>query len=195
MTKCTHPNGPFPEENPDDDDLVWDLLWSVREGLPEKETLKVQEGNWTDLRGRYEELFQKSQWDRPPRKVSHARIRYRDELRNPSHLSDCWAPRALMPPEALSDDAPGALRWLEHRCGRDGLPHHATESVRLYVPPEDARLLLELNFGTEIFLLSRLYYNEWHEPLLLREVLLSTDHYLSYELNLEWERRVKEGLL
>ncbi|MGH9340384.1 MAG: hypothetical protein ACRD1R_12545, partial [Acidobacteriota bacterium] len=47
----------------------------------------------------------------------------------------------------------------------------------------------------EIFLLSRLYYNEWHEPLLLREVLLSTDHYLTYELNLEWERRVQEGLL
>lgn len=99
-----------------------------------------------------------------------------------------------MPPEALSDDAPGALSWLEHNCGRDGFPHHASESVRLYLPPEDARLLLELNSGTEIFLLSRLYYNEWHEPLLLQEVLLSTDHYLTYNLNLEWERRVEEGL-
>lgn len=193
MTECMRPDGYFPGEN-SDDELVWDFLWSVREELPDEEVLTVEEGDWKDSQGTYEAFFQKRQWDRPPRKFSHARIRYRDDFRNPSQLVDCWAPLALMPPEALSGDAPDALRWLEVKYGTDGFPHHATESVRLHAPPEEARLLLGLNFGTEIFLLSRLYYNEWHEPLLLREVLLSTDHYLTYELNLEWERRVKEGL-
>lgn len=195
MTDCTHPDGPFPDKNPDEDELVWDLLWSVREGLPEEEVLTVEGVDWTDSQGIYDAVFAKSQWDRPPRKFSHARIRYRDDFRNPSQSVDFWAPRALMPPKVLAGDAPDALPWLEERCGRDGLPHHATESVRLYALDEAARLLLELNFGTEIFLLSRLYYSELHEPLLLREVLLSTDHYLTYELHLEWERRVKEGLL
>jgi hypothetical protein len=194
MTECTHPDGSFPDENPNDDELVWNLLCSVREELGDQEVLALEEGDWRDLRSTYDALFARDQWDRLTRKVSHARIRYRDGFRNPSHLVDCWAPRALMPPNALAGDAPDALRRLEERYGRDGLSHHATESVRLYVPDEEARLLLEPNFGTEIFLLSRLYYNESHEPLLFREVLLSTDHYLTYELNLEWERRVKEGL-
>ena len=34
-----------------------------------------------------------------------------------------------------------------------------------------------------------------HEPLMLRQTLLTTDHYLDYNIHLEWERRIKEGLL
>ncbi|MPZ15540.1 MAG: hypothetical protein GEU73_14160 [Chloroflexi bacterium] len=181
----------FPDGDPEQ--IAWNLIWSVREDLPDSEVLRAEDVSWSNV-PQVDALFK----DRiqPVRSFSHTRIRYRDECHNPCQIVDCWVPSILMPLDALRrGDALDALAWLEKSNSREAIPHHAAESVTLRIPGEEDRLLLELNLGIEVFLLSRLYYSEAHEPLMLRETLLTTDHYLDYNIHLEWERRIKEGLL
>lgn len=193
MSDLTWAAGDFPEQDPER--IAWNLIWSVREDLPDHELLLAEEVVWSNA-DHADALFKDNPRAQPVRSFSHTRIRHRDDCHNPWQIVDCWVPSVLMPLDALAGgEAIDALAWLEAHNGREASPHHATESVILRIPGEEERLLLELNLGIEVFLLSRVYFTEQHEPLLLRETFLTTDHYLDYNIHLEWERRITEGLL
>ncbi len=116
------------------------------------------------------------------------------ECHEPARLIDRWAPAGFVPLEVLRDkDLGDILDWISENRS-DSAPCQVSETIRIHRPLEDDRILMELlDTGEKVIAHTQHYYAKDDNLLLIECSLLTTQHLLSYERNLEWQRALESG--
>lgn len=189
------PEGEHPEEEPvhadPDDELVDRLLWSVTEDRPQREVLvaKLKRCDYddSDLGFERNERFI-SDW------LCHVRVLYRDECHEPAAIVETWGPLGLMPLEIfVTPEGDDPVRWLLRNRPDAGLAR-VYEGVRVHRPSEEVRIQMEI-LDTDALVIGRgqTYLANDGEVLLFQHSWMTTDHVLTYERNLLWEKETEGG--
>lgn len=178
--------------NPDD----WcaaELLWSVRRELPEREIIASEATRFEDGFSP-QNNFRFTGWgDRPL--LSHARVLYRDALREPAELRDLWAPHVLIRPEDLARADGIEDRDLTRRGGLLARPHQVTEWVHCFEPYERDRIVLELDEGRPAISITGVYRDLVGDVLGVEHRWVRVWSVLTFARNLLWERAAHRDLL
>jgi hypothetical protein len=181
VTDGFFPAGPNPEDH-----IAAELLWSVRAQLPEREVI-ASEAVPFEHAFSIQNDFRFTGWGtRPP--LSHARVLYRDALREPAELRDVWVPRVLVSPEELGR-ADGIEDFdLARRHGPSARPHRVAEWVHFFEPYERDRILLELDPGRAAISITGVYRNLFEDVLGVEHRWVRVWSVLTFARNLLWER-------
>ena len=183
---------PWPEgEDPDEDELVDDLLWSVKEDRPSREVLlaRMEPPDPDDIGREFErnERFV-SNW------LCHVRVLHRDEFHEPATIVDIWAPPQVIPLEVLvTADGDNPIWWLP-KSNHDVRPTRLNEYLFVHPPREEVRIQMEI-LDAEVPVIGRRQYchADDGELLFVRHSWLTIDHQLIYLRNIPWEQGLEVG--
>jgi len=183
--------GTWPSDEDPEEEFFDELIWSVMEERPARQLLTAEQVSIEHEHapdGFDENDRVDSSW------LSHVRMLHRDECHEPARLIDRWMPAGFVPLGMLRDkDLGEILDWISENRS-DSAPWRVSETIRIHRPFEDDRILMELlDTGEIVIAHAQHYYAKDDDLLLIDYSLLTTQHLLSYERNLEWERVLESG--
>jgi hypothetical protein len=173
---------------PDDEETAAELVWSIRQELPEREVMAAREMPFEEAFSLKDD-FRFTPWGERPR-LSHACVLYRDECRDPAELCDMWVPEALVSPADLGGADSIEELDLTGRGGTRARPYRASEWVHVFEPRDRDRILLELDVGAAAISITREYRNLVGDVLGVEHRWVRIGSILQYVRNLPWERAV-----
>lgn len=143
-----------------------------------REVLRAQESPLSDD-PQFSLVFANSPWKDGDR-LSHTRVRYRDDDGNVTRVVASWAPSALVETGVLAEcDDERVLWWLVQRHGRRAAAAFSDETVTVWRATDEDVEVLQLTGGDDFVIHAcHVYYNALEEPLLCQCTLMTSNHRL-----------------